>query len=652
MSRKILIPIALILALSLCVPASFAGEGEAGRAMELFSGVIGSVAFALPGRVSVLHEQDYPGAWKDSVQLTGVCAEDGAEFQMYTADVQALIDAFTQQYPDGDPNDIRLSALMNYCLFYPNHYGAEIGDMSPFISQSTGILGVNVTFTYPDAPGVTYCARCFLEGPTATGLVAMECDHTLEALDRLRIVGPEEKDALTKEKTTPVYLDLHGLGMTFPCSYTLREQENMLLAACFGADFTFMEVNAVPQSWDITGTEEEQTAFMTEAAKKMLAVFDTEEVLDPVLTRPTGTALRLDFTAVDKSTYGDYGPKYLCRVYAGEEGFWQVMASDTAAGRAFMDSVRLTGESAPAAPAADDPVQPAAAASFAAFRTSMNDLLDRENPGLRLKSGNFEWSDPLCSGGKWMRVLFSRDLTSAAQIILASPDEDAPIAEIRVLDSLLYRSEPDEGFIPFARLCGLALTGEDAGVEAERLSPEGSALVYERVILTPPAPVPLGEALPEPEGTIPDITLAQVPAAEFESRCKRLAPLWDTELTHLASQPTRQGSEARAYRLGDVGLIVYLNGVGDDSPVSMVIVMGSSEEDCPAVVAATMLAYAAMAGVDENHTVPLACALTEYPLWGDLCDLWPLLSDGRVCAHLQEDDEGLPMGFVAGVPGN
>ena len=649
MRKRLWIPIALLLALTLCVPGVYAEEDGAELAMEFFSGMIGSVAFALPGHAAVVHEEDYPGAWTDSVQMLGRCAEDGAEFQLHAADVQGLIDYFAQQYPDGDPSNARLNAMMNYCLFYPLHYGAALRETEPFLIEDTGVIGADVAFTYPDAPGEEYHAKCFLEGSTAVGLVIQECRHARRALEELKTVTAEEKEAFLAVKAAPVFLDLHGLSVTYPCAYTVQETEEMLLTACFSADFTFMEVNYTPQAWDITGTEERQMEFMLEAAKKMLVPFDTEDVLEPALSHPTETALRLDFSAVDKSVFGDYGPKMLCRVYAGAEGLWQVVAADTDTGRAFLNAVRLAGESAPADPGL--PEGPAAETAYPAFRQALYGLMDRSALGFRLKSGNFEWSEALCSGGRWMRGLFSPDLEVLVQLILTAPEEDADIREIRVL-RLDDSTAPEEDFLLLARLCALALTGEDAGVAPEHVDVEGSGLVYDRVILSPAEPAAPAAALPEPEGNIPDITGVAVPASAFESRCAELAArLTDAAFSCEIREKSAAETEVRVYRAGDVGMLIYLDGIGDDAPVSMVIVMGAEARDCPSVLLATVIAYAAVTDYRGPMDLP-SWALIETPLWGDLADLWPLLSDGRVCAHLQEDDDGAPMGFVAGLPGN
>ena len=66
-----------------------------------------------------------------------------------------------------------------------------------------------------------------------------------------------------------------------------------------------------------------------------------------------------------------------------------------------------------------------------------------------------------------------------------------------------------------------------------------------------------------------------------------------------------------------------------------------------------MTAFAAMTGmtVEDNAMTPYL--LIESPMWDQLCDLWPLMCKGGVCAHLQENEisgKWVPMGFVAGTP--
>ena len=55
---------------------------------------------------------------------------------------------------------------------------------------------------------------------------------------------------------------------------------------------------------------------------------------------------------------------------------------------------------------------------------------------------------------------------------------------------LRYDWEDDkDSWLAFSRLCSLALTGKDE-VEPEHLAPEGSDLVYDRIILTPSGEIP------------------------------------------------------------------------------------------------------------------------------------------------------------------
>ena len=61
-----------------------------------------------------------------------------------------------------------------------------------------------------------------------------------------------------------------------------------------------------------------------------------------------------------------------------------------------------------------------------------------------------------------------------------------------------------------------------------------------------------------------------------------------------------------------------------------------------------------MTDMSPEEFVLGAYALLETPMWDELCELWPLLCRGSVCAHLQEDsldgESIMPMGFVAGRP--
>ena len=72
--------------------------------------------------------------------------------------------------------------------------------------------------------------------------------------------------------------------------------------------------------------------------------------------------------------------------------------------------------------------------------------------------------------------------------------------------------------------------------------------------------------------------------------------------------------------------------------LDFLVVQGYSE-NAPQVFGLTMAAFVACAGGNQETLTQVAMLLTESPTWGELCDLWPLLSDGRIACILQEEED-------------
>ncbi len=645
------IPILALLILCLCFQTvtCSADGGAVEDAMSFFSGLTGHIAFQLPGLPELIEENDYPGGWTNSRQLMGTCVGDGAEYQLHVADVAPLVEYFKTHYPDDTEDQHRLQALMNYGMFIPNTYGIEVGDVSPHGSRETGNLWVDLSFTYKDDPKTPYYGRFLLDGTQAVCLIIEECEHTDAVLKALRFVTGAEYDELNAQKSLPTYRKLRGLEMTFPAPPVEKPgEQGTERLACFAADFSFIQVQFNPVGLGINLSGDElKDALITIAQDRMLVPYGNKDVLDPVVSQPTDHTACLSFSFMNTNNFGEYGQRMLGRLYAGQYGIWYVYAADTETGRAFLSSLRLEDEAA--APAKEPAIEEQdGAADLPGFRSALEKLMTDSALGFSYKPGNFFWSQAVFSGGKWLRAVFSPD-ASAPGAALISLDSSAPDAAIREVRMLRYDWEDDkDSWLTFSRLCSLALTGKDE-VEPEHLAPEGSDLVYDRIILTPSGEIPpLREDIPFPDGQdIAELTDSGVTLAMLETRMNELA-----EETPLSSIGTYNG--VRLYTFGDqAGLMVYTDGDDENAEITMIIVYGQEPAAAPYVMYGTMTAFGAMTGMSPEEFVTTSYVLMESPMWNQLADLWPLLCSGDVCAHLQEtdtEDSWSPMGFVNGRP--
>ncbi len=656
---------ALLLCVSLTVSVAEPVSAESADPLQFVSGVCGNIAFQLPGMVERVRDGDMENAWTDSWQLMGCCWQDGAEFQLHMADIAPLIGYFRTNYPDDSEDTAKLQALMNYGLFLPNTYGIEVLDAQPHGSRSTGSLWLDLQFVYNDSPDSVYTGRFLLAGTQAVCLIMENCDHTQAVRDALRFVTDEEREALLLEKHQTAWYSLHGLEMTFPSKPLHDDRDGLELVGCFTEDWSFLQASFVPYGLVLNaGDDQVREALIGIAKEKMLVPYHTDELLDPVYSRPAEHTAQLDFGYVDHTNLGEYGQHMLGRLYVGEYGIWYVYASDDETGRAFLASVSLsedgtaesvaTAEALPAEPTeavtveaqADPALSPAA--GLQEFRPALETLMSDSALDYKWKPGNFRWCDAVFSGGEWMRVVFSPDARGigAALIRLDSSAEDA---KIRGITMLRYDDDGEwkEDWLLFARLCALALRGDDA-VTAEHLDPEDSTLVYDRVQIAPLGDVPpVAEDIPYPENAdIEEIPDSGVTVSAFEDRMSRL--------TSFPLDLYSSDANGRIYTFGEeAGLLVFTDGAENDAQVTMVVVMGFYEEAAPVVMHATLVAFSAMTGMSAEEAVLSSYVLMETPMWDQLCDLWPLICKGAVCAHLQVDEEDgmwIPMGFVAARP--
>ena len=303
-----------VLALCVALTAAAGAESaawEAALSMETISGLYGQVAFALPGASVCVYEQDYPGMHTNCRQLAGSCVEDGAEFQLRSADIASLIDATRENMkassPDVDESVVRVNALYHFAMFFPFTYDAEVQEMQPYASRSQDWVWLEGTFTYPDTPGVTYHLKAMMTGTQATGLVIEDCDHAEDALNALRFMTDGELTELHEKLTAETEVDCAGLSLAFPREPVTLERESILWIA-LAEDWSYLQVQYNPVGVDIGEDEAQQETFMRTAAQRAVTPFETETVNDSVLSRPAPGVLQLDGWVIDESHFGAYGP--------------------------------------------------------------------------------------------------------------------------------------------------------------------------------------------------------------------------------------------------------------------------------------------------------------------------------------------------------
>jgi hypothetical protein len=329
-----------VLVLAVMLSASAAGaEGLTPEMTQsLYSGMVGHVAFALPGAPQVLHDEDFEGYWTGSVQLVGN-ASGGEEFQFRKGDISAWIDGMLKEKPSLGKYNTQANALLNFASFFINTYDGQIANLKRW--QKNNFLYVSFTYTYADTPGVAYRCKAILEGTTAVCLMGAVCEDLDAAMDKLSAVTNEEARAFAAR--TPETVTLGILSADFPIKAFVHEFDAFSIAACFAADFSYLAVQYVPVSIEnnLKGDKLKQSLIKL-AKSHVLPAVSGENVYDAELSFPAEDTALLVFSTINTHLYvEEYGQHWLCRLYVGPRGVYYVYAAETDTGKAFMNSLTL-----------------------------------------------------------------------------------------------------------------------------------------------------------------------------------------------------------------------------------------------------------------------------------------------------------------------
>ncbi len=665
----------LCICLLLSVFPAFAEENTdaALQAMALFKGEKDGVAFALPGFAERLQDEDRPGYWKDSVQLAGSCAEDGAEFQLRTADISDWLKSYRAVNPDAKARDVMAQVLYRYSTLMLSAFGASTAHIKAKAVGEDGLI-LTYDYTYPDTPGVQYHAKCVLSAGKAYCLTMEDCGHFESVRDALRMT--EEAAAVGDEK-----VDIAGLTAVFPHAPLVRKEDDYTVLAAFSGDWSYLSVQYVPARVTLPEEENERwRQLLKVAADKVIPAVGGSEVLSPRLFS-LGDGYMLSFASVLTERLGEYGQRWLLRLYITSGGLWYVYAADTEDGAAFMSRLHMDNEAAveitPASAVADAEVAvdtQTAPVSYREFRQRMEALFASRAYGTAFDGGY--WSEPFFSDGHWVRVLFSTGSVEHPYLIVYTdgPEDDAQVTEARALGSdpacaygdvaimasCAAESLAGESVHPVLRTRLATRRSGDAPEEAyggyrwvqSYYSSPYTAEKHHLIAVSALEPPDNREAPTVPdEGELPDITGSAMTLTALAERINRY------------SQEYFDGMfDASLYQDPDTGAWVAVVGdsvmvrptLSNESPDAAILQVwiADVQEQAPYAMAVTLIVYAAMTDLSEDEYMALNLRLTEYPFWDDLAGMQPLAAKNGVMALLSDDEtedgRALFMGWVAG----
>ena len=680
--------LAALLLLSVCLPTQAAEVNPLDfDPMEVFQGLIGSVYFALPGAPVLIRDADYPGQWTDSFQLLGNCYEDGAEYQLRTADISPWIAANQEEYPEDSYEENALQAMFSYASFMIEFMGGKITDSQAAFEEDYLYLKFN--YTYPDTPGEEYSASCILDGTRAVCLCAEQCGHGKEALSRLAPATEEQKAAFAARQ--PETVNYFGLSVTFPCAPSVSEKENSVTALCFPEDFTLVIADYIPVRVSIGASEEEVKPSLQYLADREMQGLGGEKANEGTLSGSADTLWQFTFTGTGDLGYGEpFAQSWVGMICISENGVWYFKASDTETGRAFIRSIRLAEETPDSADTGLD-IQQAAAlsedrqddggpATLYQFARDLDVLFTDHAYNVAVDAQDLWISLAFYSDGAWRRAVTVNDGLIFAVLTLSSDSDTAFVNGLRVYGT--YDADPN-AFLAFAACCAEAAEG---GAAREKLSqfiadpiegnilptgryqaqyavidPEHTDLYYKTVILTARQPAPQENSIPAmKEGDSPSpIAESFMTAGEFLSRWEKMnQSAYDGAfpLTLYAGEALEDGDYMQPGLFGGATMVVlYLDGPEEDARISQIMVIDFSDTP-PMAFLGGLLSFYAVSGIPDDIYAAMCMAITDHPLYDDLADLSPIIAWNGCMYQLgyidsmENDEDMLAAAWITGIP--
>ena len=340
--------ISLLLAVMLCVMAGAAlAQTEVD---EFFCCRVGNITFSLPGFPEVFREADLPAgdiensylAWNDKYQLTGFGPADG-EFQVHIADMTPAIQWMQEERPGEDMFQYQANAVMNLVKVYLNiHDGTIVGepDLAGIRMADETILQISFEFTYPDAQGVPYQGKAYMDGNQAVVMMVLADEENMVYLDDMGPISNEEIAALPA--AVPEVVTAGRLQMTFPETPVKDEMDGYWLYQAFTDDFGYVSVEHMKFDF----------SFMLEDGMTMEELLPTLAEVSAQGYQAEGLIGEYEIVKLDEDLYAfkafsedtrypqGHGPKgsYILSVF-GPEGVYVVEVTDTEMGKAAYDSL-------------------------------------------------------------------------------------------------------------------------------------------------------------------------------------------------------------------------------------------------------------------------------------------------------------------------
>lgn len=322
---------------------------------EFFRCQAGRISFALPGYPQIVSEEDLPArelegtycAWQNKLQLMGAGAM-GGEFQVHIADLTPSIEWMREDRPGEEEAQYRYNALMNTVSFYLAIHSGNVTDdvsVSRIPTEDDFIAEITFGYTYPDAPGVEYRGRGFLDGNLAVIMMVHADEANLAALNDMQPLSAEK--AAVFHQAAPETVTVGRLQFTFPEAPLTTLDNGYWLYEAFTPDFGYVSVEHMEAdlSFMMANGMDADTLLRTLAdntAKSMQA----EGIIDDYEIRQLAEGMYA-FSALEIDHRWPEGHEPLgINVLAvfTLDGVYTISAVDTEMGRAAFDTLTVVTE--------------------------------------------------------------------------------------------------------------------------------------------------------------------------------------------------------------------------------------------------------------------------------------------------------------------
>jgi len=339
----------VFLALLLCLTSFYALAQEA-LVDEFFRCQEGLISFALPGYPQIFHEEDLPArelgntycAWQNKIQLAGSGAM-GGEYQVHIADLAPSIEWMREDRPGEDEANYQLNALMNMITFY---LAIHNGNVTDNVSANLAKAGDNVFaelnfgFTYPDAPGVEYRGRAFMDGTLAVVMMVQADEANLAALNDMRPLSAEKAAAFLADD--PRTVAAGRLQLTLPEAPLATLEEGYWLYEAFTRDYGYVSLEHMQADLRFMLSDNmDEEALLTALAESTAQAYQADGVIGDCKVRKLAEGMYgFEALEIDPMYPEGHGPVAVRLLAAFTlDGVYTLHAVDTDMGRAAFDSL-------------------------------------------------------------------------------------------------------------------------------------------------------------------------------------------------------------------------------------------------------------------------------------------------------------------------